>query len=327
MRWALVGLLALIAAAVAMSAVVHRWQTPRDKQAIEQLIGPEHRYVEVDGHRMSVAVQGSGPRTIVLMPGLATPEPILGFAPLAERLAEQSTVVTIEPLGYGLSDGTDTPRTSDAITNETRSALRELGLGGPYVLMPHSVSGLYAMWWASHHPDEVAAVVGLDDERFTADGATDSPDWPRWMAGVSAIGGTRDLISLDNTTDYLGLAADYRASLGDASEYTEDQQELYLRAYSWILNPTVLDEMARGAENVRAAEGVVFPPTLPALSILADSSLEVEPEWEPAHRASISNPAIQQVTIMDGHHYLFHANASAVAELTEQFLDAHLPTR
>ncbi|MDH6279735.1 pimeloyl-ACP methyl ester carboxylesterase [Prescottella agglutinans] len=323
-RWLLVGLVSIVVVAVAVSAVIHRWQTPRDKQAIEDLIGSGHRYVEVDGHRMSVAVQGSGPRTIVLMPGLGTPEPILGFTPLAERLAEQNTVVTVEPFGLGLSDGTDVPRTSEAIVDETRAVLHELGLSGPYVLMPHSISGLYAIWWATHHPDEVAAVVGLDDERYTSDGAQDSPDWPSWMAGVSAVGGTRDLIALDRSTDYLGLVADYRDSLGDAAEYTPDQQDLYLRAYSWVLNPTVLDEMAHEAENVRAAEGAVFPPTLPALSIVTTSSLEVEPELEPAHRAAISNPAIQQITIMDGHHYLFHAHAAAIAEMTQQYLDEHV---
>ncbi|WP_258195576.1 alpha/beta fold hydrolase [Rhodococcus sp. OK519] len=310
-----------------VSAGFHWWRTPRDKQAIEQFIGAEHRYVEVDGHRMSVRVQGSGPRTIVLLPGLGTPEPIIGFAPLAERLAEQNTVVTVEPFGLGLSDGTDTPRTSEAIVDEIRSALTTLDLDGPYVLMPHSISGLYAMWWTTHHPNEVAAVVGLDDERYTSGGAQDSPDWPKWMAAVNAVGGTRDLIALDNSTDYLGLVADYRESLGDAAEYTPEQQELYLRAYSWVLNPTVLDEMARNAENVRAAEGFMFPTTLPALSILAVSSLELEPEWESAHRAAISNPAIQQVAIMDSHHYLFHAHTAAIAESTQQFLEEQVPTR
>ncbi|MGW9567876.1 alpha/beta fold hydrolase [Prescottella equi] len=262
----------LIVAAVAISTAFHWWQTPRDKQAIEQLIGPQHRYVDVDGHRMSVAVQGSGPRTIVLMPGLATPEPIIGFGPLAQRLAEQNTVVTVEPFGTGLSDGTDAPRTSEVIVDETRSAVAESGFDGPYVLIPHSVSGLYAMWWTTHYPDEVAAVVGLDDERYTTDAAHGSPDWPSWMSIVNAAGGTRDLIALDKSTDYLGLVADYRESLGDAAEFTSEQQDLYLRAYSWVLNPTVLDEMARGAQNVQAAEGAVFPSTLPALSFLASSS-------------------------------------------------------
>ncbi|WP_420040378.1 alpha/beta fold hydrolase [Gordonia sp. MP11Mi] len=327
LRWLLVSLVSVVVVAIAVSAAFHWWQTPRDKRAIENQIGSEHRYVEVDGHRMSVAVQGAGPRILVLMPGLGTPEPIIGFAPLAARLAEQNTVVTVEPFGLGLSDGTDTPRTSEAIVEEIRSALHELGLRGPYVLMPHSVSGLYAMWWATHNPTEVAAVVGLDDERYTPAGARSSPDWPSWMASINTVGGTRDLIALDRATDYLGLAADYRDSLGGAGEYTADQQDLYLRGYSWVLNSTVLDEMAYEAENVRAAKGALFPPTLPALSILATSSLEVEPDWESAHRAAISNPAIQRIAIIDGHHYLFHAHAAEIAELSQKFLNENVPTR
>ena len=30
---------------------------------------------------------------------------------------------------------------------------------------------------------------------------------------------------------------------------------------------------------------------------------------------------------MDGDHYLFHAHAAAIAEMTQQFLDAHVQTR
>ncbi|TSD47082.1 alpha/beta hydrolase [Rhodococcus sp. KBS0724] len=326
-RWICVALLAIVVGAVSISTINHRWQTPRDKQAIEQLIGPSHRYVDVDGHRMSVAVQGSGPRTIVLMPGMGTPEPILDFAPLARRLAEANTVVTVENFGLGLSDGTDAPRTSEAIVDETRSALSALGLNGPYVLMPHSISGLYAMWWATNHPGEVAAVVGLDDERYTSELAEGLPEWPGWMSTVTALGGVRDLIFLDMHTDYLGLAADYRESLEDAGEYTPEQQELYLRSYSWVLNSTMLAETAHEAENVRGAEGATFPPTMPAMSILASSSLTADPEWESSHHAAITNPSIQQVEIMDGHHYLFHAHASEIAEMTQRFLDENVPLR
>ncbi|MFE3290505.1 alpha/beta fold hydrolase [Rhodococcus sp. NPDC059234] len=319
-----VGVVVLVVVAVAVSAGVHRWHTPRDKAAVEQAIGSHHRYVDVDGRRMSVAVQGSGPRTIVLLPGLGTPEPILDLDPLARRLAEENTVVTVEYFGLGLSDGTDAPRTSAAIVDETRAALRGLGLNGPYVLMPHSISGLYATWWATHRPDEVAAVVGLDDERYTARAAQDSPDWPGWMSAVTAVGGIRDLIALDERTDYLGLVDDYRQSLGDADEYSREQQDLYLRSYAWVLNATMLDEAASEADNVRAVEGAVFPATMPVMSILASTSLEAEPEWEASHRAAISNPSIQQVVILDGHHYLFHAHAAAIAELAGRFLDDHV---
>ena len=37
-----------------------------------------------------------------------------------------------------------------------------MGFEGPYVLCPHSMSGLEAVLWAQKYPDKVEAIVGLD---------------------------------------------------------------------------------------------------------------------------------------------------------------------
>ena len=41
-------------------------------------------------------------------------------------------------------------------------ALDKAGIQDPYVLCPHSLSGLEALYWAQKYPDEVEAIVGLD---------------------------------------------------------------------------------------------------------------------------------------------------------------------
>ena len=46
--------------------------------------------------------------------------------------------------------------------SETRRALDKAGIKGPYVLCPHSMSGLEALYWAQKYPEEVEAIVGLD---------------------------------------------------------------------------------------------------------------------------------------------------------------------
>ena len=45
---------------------------------------------------------------------------------------------------------------------ELRSTLKAEGLDGPYVLMPHSISGIDALYYANTYPDEVCAVIGID---------------------------------------------------------------------------------------------------------------------------------------------------------------------
>ena len=45
---------------------------------------------------------------------------------------------------------------------ETRRALILAGERGPYVLLPHSMSGLEAIYWAQKYPQEIKAIIGLD---------------------------------------------------------------------------------------------------------------------------------------------------------------------
>ncbi|BDR52906.1 hypothetical protein KIM372_08130 [Bombiscardovia nodaiensis] len=70
--------------------------------------------------------------------------------------------MVVEKSGYGLSDWSRDSRDVDTMLTESRAALKAAGLSGPYVLLPHSMSGLEALRWAQKYPDEVAGIVGLD---------------------------------------------------------------------------------------------------------------------------------------------------------------------
>lgn len=123
---------------------------------------PLGQLVEVDGHNMSVYTEGSGDKTIVFLSGGATCSPILDFKSLYSLLSDKYKIAVVEKFGYGFSDVVDTDRDIDLILDDTRSALSEAGLTSPYVICPHSMSGLEALRWAQKYPDEVSAIVGLD---------------------------------------------------------------------------------------------------------------------------------------------------------------------
>ena len=46
--------------------------------------------------------------------------------------------------------------------SETRKVLAAAEISGPYVLCPHSISGIEAIYWAQQYPNEIKAIVGLD---------------------------------------------------------------------------------------------------------------------------------------------------------------------
>ncbi len=62
--------------------------------------------------------------------------------------------VVVEKAGYGYSDVSDISRDIDTILEETREALTQAGEEGPYILYPHSMSGIEALYWAQKYPDE-----------------------------------------------------------------------------------------------------------------------------------------------------------------------------
>ncbi len=118
--------------------------------------------VEVNGHKMSVYVEGNGDKTIIFMSGGGTCSPILDFKSLYATLSDSYKIVVVEKFGYGFSDVVNKERSIDSILKDTRKALAKAGIGGPYVLCPHSMSGIEALYWAQQYPEEVEAIIGLD---------------------------------------------------------------------------------------------------------------------------------------------------------------------
>lgn len=126
------------------------------------LLNPLGQIVEVDGHGMSVWSGGDGEDTLVFLSGSGTCSPVLDFKSLYSLLSGRYRIAVPERFGYGSSDVVDKPRDIDSILYDTRASLRAAGIGGPYVLVAHSMAGLEALYWAQKYPCEVKAVIGLD---------------------------------------------------------------------------------------------------------------------------------------------------------------------
>ena len=139
--------------------IYHRVMLGKEKSLISQPLGD---MIEVDGGKMCVYSEGSGEHTIVFMSGYGTPSPILDFKPLYDKLSDDYRIVVVEKFGYGFSDETDTPRDVDTMLKQTREALQGAGIEAPYILCPHSASGIEAMYWAQTYPEEIEGITALD---------------------------------------------------------------------------------------------------------------------------------------------------------------------
>lgn len=81
---------------------------------------------------------------------------------VADAMASDATVFTHNRAGYGRSDASDAPRSGEAVVEELRALLAAKGLKPPYVLVGHSLGGLYMQWFSRRYPKEVQALVLVD---------------------------------------------------------------------------------------------------------------------------------------------------------------------
>jgi pimeloyl-ACP methyl ester carboxylesterase len=285
----------VLALGLATTTVVNAVATGIERDRIESY----GETVTVDGHDMNVLVAGQGAENIVLLPGFGTASPVLDFEPLVADLAKDHRVIVVEPFGYGLSDGTERARTTRNIVTEVHAALHALGIEN-YVLMGHSIAGIYGIEFANRYPDEVSAFVGID---------TSVPDQPH-MDTVFPTG-------LMAAAKKLGLVRVLTAISGpgyDLPAYSEQAREqIALISNRNSLSPTYLNEMAHIRTNFADARGTAFPEDLPLLLFVVAEKANA-PEWLPLHERQAAGVADGTVVPVDGEHYLHHTRSAEIAD-------------
>ena len=123
---------------------------------------PDVRTAQVGGSRVAYRVLGHDRPVLVLISGLG--DGMVSFQGVATDLARSATVIVYDRAGYGSSDAASTPRDATAADRELSGVLKASGVPGPYVVAGHSLGGLYAEYFAAHHPDEVAGLI-LEESR------------------------------------------------------------------------------------------------------------------------------------------------------------------
>ncbi|GGH51552.1 alpha/beta hydrolase [Paenibacillus silvae] len=266
--------------------------------------------VSVAGKQMNVLVEGEGEETIVILPGFGTASPALDFKPLLSRLKSDYKVIVIEPFGYGLSDQTDKERSTANISSEIHEAVQSLG-ADRYILMAHSISGLYSLDYVNRYPDEVEAFIGLDHSvpSLSEQKVETSDIVPvKWFRN---LGFARLQLKLgDNPYEELPY-----------DEKTQEQLNILIRKNMY--NDTQLNEAVSMYSNFQTAKALTFPADLPVLFFVQKNHPVVH-EWVSEHEKQIVNSKQGEIVLLEADHYLYRSHSMEIAEKIKDFMESRM---
>ena len=275
----------------------------------EPLRTPLGQLVEVDGHKMSVYAEGSGDKTLVFLSGSETPSPILDFKSLYSLLSDTHKIVVVERFGYGFSDVVDTPRDIDTVLGETRAALAAAGVNGPYVLCPHSMSGLEALYWAQQYPEEVEAIVGLDMAVPDAYESFKNNAFVNATSQFNAKTGMIRLVPLLNELDCV-----------EHGTLTEEEKEIvHALLYKNFSNRTTINELKYISDNAKIVGAGEIPQVPMLLFISNDTSTTELTDATQRYANTVENAKVIQ---LDCPHYVHDYEYNMIGEEIKNFLQA-----
>jgi len=304
-------ILALLAVIVITLAAVFIWHRIKLVQEEPMLAQPIGQLVEVDGHNMCVYTEGEGEHTLLFLSGSGTPAPILDFKSLYSLLSDDYRIVVIEKYGYGFSDIVDTERSFTTILRQDREALEKAGIEGPFILCPHSMSGLEAIMWAQDYPDEVEAIVGLDNVL------------PRTYDNYD-IEGTLKLEKYIVALREMGILRFYYSDSFLPDALTAEEKDLYRAIASRnTVNVDVVNEGRAIADAVQLIDSKPKP-DVPMLMFISDGEETKGSDWIGNHYLYAEDLTNARVIELGCGHYVHYFKAEEIASEMRTFIENEL---
>ena len=303
-KWCL-GLLSFLILFLVGTFIFHRISLEKDQASLT----PMGKTFLVNGHKINVYVEGDGPETIVFLSGAGIASPILDFKNVSDSLSKKYKVVIVERAGYGYSDDSNQSRDVTEVLSETRQALSQANISGPFIILSHSMASLESLAWQEKYPDEVKALVGLD-----------------WAlpASYEDLKDNQALLTVAYWSSKIGLLRYFPESfyIKNPTLSESERQQYKLLAYKQLMSQAMLHESRLVKENAKKVSSSINPkiPTLLMVSNGEGTSFS-QSEWQHYAEKFAYGQSNVQVIFLDAPHDLYHYQNHEVVTRIKEFLE------
>ena len=287
--------------------IFHRISLEKEEASLK----PMGQQVLVNGHQINVYVEGDGPDTVVVLSGAGIASPILDFKEVSKSLSKRYKVVIVERAGYGYSDDSNYSRDVMEVLSETRQALSQANITGPFIILSHSMASLESLAWQEKYPDEVKALIGLD-----------------WAlpASYENLKDNQALLTLAYWSSKIGLLRYFPESfyIKNRTLIESERKQYKLLAYKQLMSQAMLHESQTVKENAKKVPSNINP-KIPALLMVSngDGTSFSQFEWQRYAERFASDQSNVQVIYMDAPHDLYHYQSNEIVSQIEDFLKSN----
>ena len=273
------------------------------------------KLVEVNNHNINVYISGNSDSdtTLVFMSGAGTCSPTLDFKTLYSLFENDYQIAVVEKAGYGFGEISDIDRDIDTILFETREALNKAGIKeNKYILFPHSMSGIEALYWANKYPDEIKGIVGLDP---SVPKAYENMKINNIVFSVAKFGADIGF------TRFIPSIVDSSSAIKDGN-LTDEEKELYrVIFYRRTETISMLNEANSIKENAKKLESIDST-DVPMLFFISDGNGTgyAKEEWRKFIIDYINNKQNGEYKILECSHYVHNIEYQKIYNESIKFI-------
>jgi pimeloyl-ACP methyl ester carboxylesterase len=130
----------------------------------------QKRFITVDNTKICINTLGLENRqedqpVIIFQSGMGTP--MGNWDPILESVSKMAPLITYDRPGIGESDPIEEMPTIKNVSDRLIKILNYLKIDPPYVLVGHSLGGVYVRGFANYYPELLAGIVIIDPGDFT----------------------------------------------------------------------------------------------------------------------------------------------------------------
>lgn len=235
----------------------HRYQLDKELETMNS----KGTLVEFQNKKINVYNEGIGENTFVFMSGSGIAAPVYEMQGLYSKFSKENKIAVVERAGYGYSDVFDDNRDIGKILEQTRNALIQSGNKPPYILVPHSLSGIEAIYWAQKYPNEVKAIIALDIGL--------PKQYVKYKMGFLDSFTIRGMNLLTKMGFHrLASSTTYNPEVIKQTFLTEHEKEMYKAiSYKQFFNDDMEQELLQAYENSKKSVNLPIPKETPILFV------------------------------------------------------------